>query len=143
MTDRPMRFKEQQRWLKARLARDPARMRILRHVRALNAPDCWVAAGFIRSLVWDVLHQRDCSPLPDDIDVILYDPEQTEELTDRCLEASLSATDAEPRWSVKNQRRMHARNGDAAYESATHAMTVGPKPLPPSRSDSSHVTRSK
>lgn len=127
MTGDPSTFIEQQRWLKDCLAGDPARMRILRHVRALNAPDCWVAAGFVRSLVWDRLHHRACSPLPDDIDVIWYDAEQNDERADHYLEISLSAMDAEVNWSVKNQRRMHARNGDPSYESATQAMTFWPE----------------
>ena len=127
MTHVPDTFTAQQRWIREHLAGDPARMRILRHVRALNAPDCWVAAGFVRSLVWDRLHQRAYSPLPDDIDVIWYDTEQADELSDRCLEASLAAMDAEVNWSVKNQCRMHTRNGDTAYESATQAMTCWPE----------------
>ena len=102
-------------------------MRILRHVRPLNAPDCWVGAGFVRSLVWDRLHQRAYSPLPDDIDVICYDAGQADELSDRCLEASLAAMDAEVKWSVKNQCRMHTRNGDTAYGSATQARTYWPE----------------
>jgi hypothetical protein len=127
MTGNLSTFIEQQRWLKEHLADDPARMRILKHVRALNAPDCWVAAGFIRSLVWDKRHQRAHSPLPDDIDVIWYDAEQNNELADHCLEASLSAMNTEVKWSVKNQRRMHTRNSDAAYESATQAMNYWPE----------------
>ena len=117
----------QQKWLITHIASDPVRMQILRQVRALNAPDCWVAAGFVRSLVWDRLHQRSCSPLPDDIDVIWYDPEQTDARTDQSLQASLSAMDNEVKWSVKNQARMHARNGDAPYMSATDAMVYWPE----------------
>jgi hypothetical protein len=127
MTRNPETFMAQQHWIREHLAQDPARMRILRHVRALNAPDCWVAAGFVRSLVWDKLHRRAHSPLPDDIDVIWYDAEQADELSDRCLEASLAAMDAEVKWSVKNQGRMHTRNGDTAYESSTQAMTYWPE----------------
>jgi hypothetical protein len=123
----PNTFIEQQRWLKAQLAGDPARMRILRHIRALNISDCWVAAGFVRSLIWDRLHHRACSPLPDDIDVIWYDARHSHELVDHYLESSLSAMDAGVNWSVKNQHRMHTRNGDAAYESATQAMAYWPE----------------
>lgn len=31
--------------------------------RDLNLPDCWIAAGFVRSLVWGHLHQRKPSAL--------------------------------------------------------------------------------
>jgi hypothetical protein len=44
--------------LKALLAQDRVRMQVLRTVRGLELPDCWVAAGFVHSLVWDHLHQR-------------------------------------------------------------------------------------
>jgi hypothetical protein len=117
----------QHEWLRTHIARDHLRMRILRHVRALKAQDCWVAAGVVRSLVWDRLHQRTLSPLPDDIDVIWYNPEQNDERTDQSLEASLSAMDTEVRWSVKNQARMHVRNGDKPYQSATDAMIYWPE----------------
>jgi hypothetical protein len=43
---------------------------ILRRVPALNAPDCWMTEDFLRSLVWDRLHQRAYSSLPEDIGVI-------------------------------------------------------------------------
>ncbi len=43
--------------LQALLANDPVRLEILRAVRELELPDCWLAAGFVRSLVWDHLHQ--------------------------------------------------------------------------------------
>ncbi len=33
--------------------------------RDLNLPDCWIAAGFVRSLVWGHLHQRKPSARPD------------------------------------------------------------------------------
>ncbi len=38
--------------LRAIIAADPLRMRVLDLVKALALPDCWVAAGFVRSAVW-------------------------------------------------------------------------------------------
>lgn len=37
--------------LKTLLTQDPVRMKILRIARELNLPDCWIGAGFVRSLV--------------------------------------------------------------------------------------------
>ncbi len=51
----PMQHETQ---LKTLLTQDPVRMKILRMARELNLPDCWIGAGFVRSLVWDHLHQR-------------------------------------------------------------------------------------
>lgn len=109
------------------IASDPRRLRILQLVRDLDLPDCWVAAGFVRSAVWDHLHQRSDAPLPGDIDVIWFDRGQTAPARDDELETMLRHRDAQLQWSVKNQARMHQRNGDAPYLSATDAMRYWPE----------------
>jgi hypothetical protein len=113
--------------LQALIASDPARMRILCLVRELGLPDCWVAAGFVRSRVWDHMHQRSRSPLPEDIDVIWFDPEQATTERDASLELALHARDDALNWSVKNQARMHQRNADKPYQSAIDAMIHWPE----------------
>ena len=109
------------------IARDPQRLRILQQVRGLDLPDCWVAAGFVRSAVWDHLHQRTPSPLPEDIDVIWFDRSQISPARDAELETMLRHRDESLQWSVKNQARMHLRNDDAPYASATEAMRYWPE----------------
>lgn len=109
------------------IASDRARMRVLHFVRDLELPDCWVAAGFVRNCVWDHAHQRATSHLPQDIDVIWYDPDQATSERDRLLELALRDHDDTLKWSVKNQARMHPRNADSPYESATDAMRYWPE----------------
>jgi hypothetical protein len=109
------------------MASDPARMRVLHSVRALGLPDCWVAAGFVRNGVWGHLHQRTAAPLSGDIDVIWFDPQQATQARDLALEAALHGQDSALQWSVKNQARMHGRNGDLPYASATDAMRYWPE----------------
>lgn len=113
--------------LQTLIANDPRRLRILQQVRELDLPDCWVAAGFVRSAVWDHLHQRSDSPLPEDIDVIWFDRSLTSPARDAELETVLRQQDESLQWSVKNQARMHLRNGDAPYASATEAMRYWPE----------------
>jgi hypothetical protein len=113
--------------LRTIISTDPRRLRILQQVRELDLPDCWVAAGFVRSAVWDHLHQRSGSPLPTDIDVIWFARSQTSPARDAELEAMLRHRDDSLQWSVKNQARMHLRNGDAPYASATEAMRHWPE----------------
>jgi hypothetical protein len=62
--------------LQTTLTKDPARLRVLQLVRTLGLPDCWVGAGFVRSAIWDLQHDRNHSPLPPDIDVIWFDETQ-------------------------------------------------------------------
>ena len=113
--------------LQTLIAADPLRMEILRRVQALDLADCWVAAGFVRSAVWDHLHQRADSALPPDIDVIWFDTASASKTVDGELEATLRRWDETLDWSVKNQARMHLRNGDRPYTSATDAMRHWPE----------------
>lgn len=106
---------------------DPLRWRILGVVRALRLPDCWIGAGFVGNAVWDHLHQRPHAPQAGDVDVIWHDPQRTDPAEDRRHEAALRAAEPSILWSVKNQARMHARNGDAPYASATEAMRRWPE----------------
>jgi len=113
--------------LRAIITADPLRMRVLDLVKALALPDCWVAAGFVRSAVWDHLHGRDSSPLPADIDVIWFDPDRPDKALDTGLEAALRRSEGLLNWSVKNQARMHLHNADQPYRSAVDAMTHWPE----------------
>jgi hypothetical protein len=113
--------------LQTLIASDAGRMRVLRIVRELGLPDCWVAAGFVRNRVWDHAHGRAPSPLPQDIDVIWFEPSACDARRDAGLEAALRERDGALAWSVKNQARMHARNGDRPYRSAVDAMRYWPE----------------
>ncbi len=113
--------------LRSILARDAARMALLAHVEALELPDCWIAAGFVRAAVWDALHDRPAAAPTGDIDVIRFDPARTTADEDRAIEQRLHAAAPGHAWSVKNQARMHLRNGDAAYASCKDAMRYWPE----------------
>jgi uncharacterized protein len=90
-------------------------------------PDWWIGAGFARNAVWDHLHGF-ATPTPlDDIDVIWFDADQREAALDDMLAAKLTARRPDFRWSVKNQARMHARNGDRPYRSSLDAMCHWPE----------------
>lgn len=106
---------------------DPARWRILGLVRSLDIPDCWIGAGFVRNAAWGYAHGRPASHASTDIDVIWFDPGRLDAAEDSRLERALEALDSGLNWSVRNQARMHSRNGDRAYASATGAMRYWPE----------------
>jgi hypothetical protein len=113
--------------LMALLRADPERLRIIALVHSLHLPDCWIAAGFVRNALWDSLHGRAPSSPSGDIDVIWFDPSQQNADADLRIESRLNALDASIEWSVKNQGRMHVRNGDTPYQSAFDAMRFWPE----------------
>ena len=106
---------------------DPHRWYLLNVVAALDLPDCWIGAGFVRNAVWEHLHQRSAMPICGDVDVIWHDPRRADPIYDREFEALLQAWEPSITWSVKNQARMHVRNDDAPYVSATDAMRYWPE----------------
>jgi uncharacterized protein len=112
--------------LQAIIRNDALRWRLLGLVRSLHLPDCWIGAGFVRNAAWDALHGRASSPLASDVDVLLFDPGRTGAAEDRIIEAMLHRAEPSVAWSVKNQARMHLRNGDAPYASTTDAMRFWP-----------------
>ena len=91
-------------------------MSILEAVDELNLNDAWVSAGLIRNKVWDVLHNSK-TPI-NDIDVIYFDSADTSWETEKSLEQKLEAFLQNQPWSVKNQARMHMKNGFPPYSSS-------------------------
>ncbi|KAA9001777.1 nucleotidyltransferase family protein [Affinibrenneria salicis] len=106
---------------------DPIRMKALYAVRALNLSDGWIGAGFVRDAVWDHLHGYGQRPVSGDVDVIWFNPEHCNPAHDSYLEDSLSQQLSTFNWSVKNQARMHQRNGNAPYLSTENALLYWPE----------------
>jgi hypothetical protein len=116
-------------WIRA----DVWRMEALRQARSLRLPDWWLAAGFVRNLVWDRLHGYSPSTPLNDIDLVYFNPDYFDPdyfdsvhacmRADREHERHLERASALP-WSVKNQARMHERHGHRPYESIEEALSV-------------------
>lgn len=101
---------------------DAGRLAVLAAVRDLRLADSWVAAGFVRAAVWDALHGFETPTPVDDVDVIHFDPHRVTAEVDDTAEAALARAMPNRPWSVRNQARMHARNGDRPYRSSADAM---------------------
>jgi uncharacterized protein len=104
---------------------DPLRMQALVAVKQLKLPDCWIAAGFIRNLAWDFCQQKNTTL--NDIDVIYFCTENVDEYADYQLQQTLEVKCSGLPWSVKNQARMHLKNGDKPYQSSLDAMSYWPE----------------
>jgi len=102
-------------------------MEVLRAVRILNLPDWWICAGFIRSKIWDTIHQFSHRTPLTDIDVIYYDSLKISEEQEKLLEKRLKQINPNLPWSVKNQARMHVINNFPMYTSSMDGMAHFPK----------------
>ncbi|MDP7545665.1 MAG: nucleotidyltransferase family protein [Alphaproteobacteria bacterium] len=104
------------------IAADPWMMAVLDAARRLELPDCWIGAGFVRGKVWDHLHGfTQATPL-DDIDVLYFQTADTSPAAEQAIEERLHQVLPGQPWSVKNQARMHLRNGDQPYSGTVDAM---------------------
>jgi uncharacterized protein len=103
------------------------RVDMLEAVAALGLPDAWIAAGAVRNVAWDRLHGYVPSTPLTDVDVIWFDPTRIDRGVDTELEYRLAQRVAGVNWSVKNQARMHWRNGDPPYRDCLDAMRSWPE----------------
>jgi hypothetical protein len=102
-------------------------MSLLKSAQALQLPDWWICAGFVRSKLWDVLHgYTERTPLPD-IDVIYFDPSHLDETIEKEYETALKRIHPNIPWSVKNEARMHLVNSLPPYSSSIDAISKFPE----------------
>lgn len=105
-------------WLRA----SSQAMRCLRVARDLGLPDWAIGAGFIRSLAWDHLSgYTQPTPLAD-IDLLYFDGSDLSPRREQEAEAWLEQQAPGLGWSVRNQARMHAGNGDLPYRDTLDAI---------------------
>jgi hypothetical protein len=106
----------------------PLLMTLLRAVAGLGIDDCWIGAGAIRNAVWDHLHFYPVQLTPgSDIDVVYCDHANKDAERDLAIERRLAEDCEGIPWSVRNQARMHQRNGDAPYRDSEDAIRCWPE----------------
>ena len=102
-------------------------MNVLQMAKSLELPDWWICAGFVRSKIWDTLHNYEARTAMPDVDVIYYDSLHKDEIYEQSLDTKLINIDATIPWSVKNQARMHVVNNMPPYSSSVDAISKFPE----------------
>ena len=106
---------------------DPTRLKALSCVKRLNLPQCYLAAGFVRNLVWDYLHSKSENTHLNDVDVVYFNENETQADMYKEYEYQLTQLMPELNWQVRNQAVMHIRNEDNPYKSTLDAMSYWPE----------------
>ena len=97
------------------VAGTPILVDMLRAVERVGLPDCWIAAGTIRSAVWDRLHGRPVSTDWADVDVLFFDAGDVSREREAAAEARLGELLPNLPLEVRNQARMHLKTGRPPY----------------------------
>jgi hypothetical protein len=106
----------------------PLLMALLRTIETLAINDCWIGAGVIRNAVWDYLHDNPVQLASgSDVDVVYCDHSNVNSERDLAIERRLTGDWKGIPWSVRNQARMHDRNGDAPYRDTEDAVRCWPE----------------
>ena len=98
-------------------------MDLLRHAQALRLGYWAIAAGAVRSSVWDHLHGFQRKTKPTDIDLIFFDAVKTDAAYEKEIERRLFELEPEVTWEAVNQASIHTYTEDPPYSSIEHAMT--------------------
>jgi hypothetical protein len=93
---------------------DEFRRTVVAAARSLGLPDGAIGAGFLRAPVWDFLHGYPTTWFAD-IDLLYFDASDQSVATELRLEGDLARLMPGVPWQVRNQARMHMRNGDEPY----------------------------
>ncbi len=110
------------------IAHNPRMRRCLAVVAAHGPAGAWIGAGFVRNVVWDHLSGKDSEATPlADLDVVFHDPAIATAEHDARIEAALCAAAPDLPWSVRNQARMHERNGHRPYRDIADALAHWPE----------------
>lgn len=112
------------------IAGEGAMLTLLSAAESLALPDAFISAGFVRNAVWDALHGRSISchpPALRDVDVVYFDAQRCAPEDEQGYEARLRALVPWAAWEVRNQARMHARNGDPPYRDTADAVSQYPE----------------
>lgn len=107
------------------LLQDTLRMQALTALSQISLRDSYIAAGFIRNLYWDYMHNS-VTPL-NDVDVVFFDRSDTSKYKEKSAQKQLKNLCPAFNWQVKNQAFMHQHNGDQPYQSVNHAMSFWPE----------------
>jgi hypothetical protein len=95
-------------------------MKVLRTAEAIDLPDWWIGAGFLRNKVWDAIEGVD-NGQNNDVDLVYFDPHNFDAKvhweTDWAMDERLKREFPFAQWEVRNQARMHYINGFEAYTS--------------------------
>jgi|GEM_PF-1532399 len=99
---------------------------ILSVIVRFEEEELYLTGGVLRNTIWNKLHNKHDDFFIDDCDIVFYGKDVTkryEKEIERYLEVELPYIN----WSVKNQARMHLRNGHLKYKNLDEAIYCFPE----------------
>ena len=100
---------------------------ILNSIELIEFEDLFLTGGTLRNIVWNKLHSYNENSYLKDCDIIFYNPLDLTIGYEKKIEHILFKIQPNIKWSVKNQARMHLRNGHPPYNDIVNALKAFPE----------------
>jgi hypothetical protein len=97
-------------------------MRVLRAAETLDLPDWWIGAGFLRNKVWDAIEGVHTEH-NNDVDLVYFDPNNIKPEAEWGMDEKMKSDFPFAAWEVRNQARMHYKNGFSSYTSSADGIS--------------------
>jgi hypothetical protein len=98
------------------VASDDWMTQALNAAEALNLPDWWIGAGFLRNKVWNTIEGKD-EHSNTDVDLVYFNASDVKAETDWSYDKKMNREYPFAEWEVRNQARMHYVNKFQPYSS--------------------------
>ena len=98
------------------IEKDDWMMEVLRAAERLDLKDWWIGAGFLRNKVWNYMEGNN-SEKTRDVDLVYFNDQDTSQEADWAFDETLNRQYPFAQWEVRNQARMHYKNGFEPFES--------------------------
>ena len=100
---------------------------IIQTIKLINTENLMLTGGSLRNVVWNYLHYYTEEYELEDCDIIFYNPTNLSKAYENSIKSKLEYLNPDIKWSVKNQARMHIRNGHKPYSGIYNALSAFPE----------------
>lgn len=100
---------------------------IIRTIKLIDSESLMLTGGSLRNVVWNYLHYFKEEYELEDCDIIFYNPHNLSKTYEESIKSKLEYLNPDINWSVKNQARMHIRNGHKPYKGIFEALSAFPE----------------
>jgi len=100
---------------------------IIQTIKLIKSEILMLTGGSLRNVVWNYLHYFTEEYELDDCGIIFYNPNNLSKAYEESIKNKLEYLNPDIKWSVKNQARMHIRNGHKPYSGIHNALIAFPE----------------
>ncbi|WP_197056044.1 nucleotidyltransferase family protein [Flavobacterium sp. AED] len=100
---------------------------IIQTIGLISSENLMLTGGSLRNVIWNFQHYYREEYELEDCDIIFYNTSNLSKVYEETIKNKLEYLNPDINWSVKNQARMHIRNGHNPYKGIYDALTAFPE----------------